>query len=146
MSTLSIRERIWEAIAAILAAVPGIGTVGRGYLDPLSIQSYPAACVSLGADRVVKMDLGDFIDRELTVYSALWIKSQSNVVVTLETFLPKVQRALAADYTLDGLVKDFAEVAAHEAMPMGEEQSDAGIIIEHIAIYRVNRLDPYSQS
>lgn len=143
----SVRERIFVAIENILKTVSGIGTVTRGKIDPLEILDYPAAFPSPGQDAVVKMDIGTFIDRQLTVYTMLWIKEQGTgrgIHQVIEEFLPLVQKALAADYTLGGLTLDFAETTVHEPF-LSEAETEAAVILEHAAIYRVNRLDPYSQ-
>ena len=144
----SIRELIFAALETVLRSIPGIGDVTRGKLDPLSVRSHPAACVAPGTDTVVEY-LGTLVDRQLTVYTFLWIKSQTNIDKEIEAFLPKVQKALAAqgepDQRLGGLVKDITETAVHEPLPLNDDETDAGVILEHAVIYRVARLDPYSQ-
>lgn len=140
----SVRESIFLAIQNVLKGVSGIGDVKRGELDALEILVYPAASVMPGADNVVEY-LNTRIDRQLTIYTFLWIKTQGNIAVEIEAFLPKVQQAMVADHTLGGWVIDITEVSVHEPFPLSEETTDAGVILEHAVIYRVNRQDPYSQ-
>jgi hypothetical protein len=144
----SIRELIFQALERTLKTVPGIGEVRRGKIDPLEIQRYPAAFPFPGADTIIEQSLGDIMDRQMVVYTFLWIRTQNNIIKEIEAFLPRVQKILAADHQLGfglgGPVKDFHETAVHETL-YDEDSPDAAVIIESLCTYRVKRNDPYIQ-
>lgn len=141
----SVREQIFAAVEVVVTAVEEIGQVSRGKVDPLAIQRYPAAFIMPGFDSVTEY-MGDFIDREMQLFLFLWFHTEVDIHKSIEAFLPKVQMAMAADYTLGGLTKDLTETAVDQPFPLSDDQNDAGVMIEYRTIYRVRRTDPYSQS
>ena len=144
---VSVREQIFAAIETELNEVAELKHVTRGKIDPLTIPDYPACFIVPGGD-VVTEDLNStFLDRELTVFLFIWIKTQSQFVHSaIEEILPKVQQKMVADYTLGGLTIDVQETNVHEPFPLTENQTEAGVVLEYAVRYRVNRANPYSQA
>lgn len=138
----SRRETIFKKIEVILQAIDGIGDVGRGKIDALEIQRYPAAFVYPGADNVSEY-LGDYIDRDMEVFIFGWQKAQTDIALEVEAFLPKVQAALAAAWTLTGSAIDLSETGVSERI-LTEDQTEGGFIINYNCKYRLKRSDPYS--
>ncbi len=143
----SVREQIFIAVETELKEVAELKHVTRGKIDPLMIPDYPACFIVPGGD-VVTEDLNNAcLDRDLTVFLFLWIKTQSPFVhKAIEEILPKVQQKMVADYTLGGLTIDIQETNVHEPFPLSENQTEAGVVLEYAVRYRVNRSNPYSQA
>lgn len=144
----SVREIIFRAVEATVRNVPGIGLVTRARIDPMQINNYPACMIDPGADNVVQEDLNVYLTRQLTVVLSLWVRSQTDIHIEVETFIPKVQQTMSADFRLglgsQGPLLDFSEQAVSEPFPLDAYENDAGIVMEYIALYRVRRDNPYS--
>jgi len=140
----SVRQQIFIAIETMLQAVDGIGQVSRGKIDPLVIQNYPAAFIMPGYDQVAD-EMNTLITRDMQVFVFLWFRSQIDIHLTLEAFLPKVQQTVAADHTLGGKTIDINETAIEQPFPLNDEQTEAGVVMELRVLYRTRRDNPYLQ-
>lgn len=140
----SQREKIFDAIKTVVAGVEGIKAVHRGKLDPLIVQAFPVANIVPGFDRVEE-SIGTLITRDLQVFVVLYVSAQTDILAALESFVAKVQKALAADYKLGGLSIDITETAVAEVFPARADETVAGVIVEYQVLYRVLRNDPYNQ-
>ena len=140
----SQREKIFDAIKTVLLGVDGIKAVHRGKLDPLAVVSFPVANIVPGFD-TVEETVNTLITRDMQVFVVLYVAAQADILATVESFLAKVQQAMAADYHLGGLVIDIDETSAAEVFPANALETVAGVIIEYRVLYRVSRTNPYGQ-
>jgi len=138
----SLREQIFMAFKTVIEGVDGIGQVSRGKIDPLAINRYPAAFILPGLDQVSE-DLNTLVTRDMQVFLFLWFFVQVDIHLAMEAFLPKVQQAVADDYTLGGVVIDISETAIEAPFPLSDDQTQAGVVMEFLVKYRTRRDNPY---
>lgn len=138
----SRRERIFKQLETTLKAIQGVGDVTRGKIDATTLQRNRSLALYPGADEVADY-LGDSIDRTMEVFVFAWCMAQTDVTAEIEAFLPVVQKALAADHTVNGLAIDLNEDSVSERI-LTEQQTEGGFIVNLSCRYRVRRDDPYS--
>jgi hypothetical protein len=143
----SIRERIFQAVEAKLNEVTIIKYVTRKKINPLNIPDYPAVFIVPGRDPVTEDINNALLDRELTIFLFLWIKTQSDDIHKhLEAILPYVQQKMSSDNTLGGLIIDLQEEEVGDPIPLNDAQTESGVVLPYQIRYRVNRFNPYSQA
>lgn len=143
----SVRLQILNAIQDLFSTVEGVGDTGGPKKMPLDIMRYPALFVQPGQDVPLKY-VGDSIDRELQIDAIMFELTEGNVMKAIETFLPKVQKKVAENYTLGGLCIDFSEPEGGEGISSPtavEGRTDVAVVINYRVLYRIKANDPYSQ-
>lgn len=122
-----VKQLIREAAAAALTGLTTSGArVFKSRLTPLAESELPALRITTNDEQVVPASVGGLRDRTLELNVECVARQSASLDDLLNTMEKEVEMALAANYTLGGLVKSVeltgskVEMSAESDMPTGQ--------------------------